>query len=220
MLLSMQVNTCMGGDVEMDETHFKIMKAAMDLITEKGYDAMTTKDIAKRAGVNESTLFRKFEGKQDIVLTAMDYKPWHPHISENMFLNYVGAPEKDLIQFAKAYLDNVTPYFVDLSIGLRSPQLKESPPHLRSAESYEDTTSKIMKVPKVFKDGVKSYFNVMVSQKIIRNVDTESAAVMFLSICFGFVFFKASFKEALTELQIDEYIQSSVKIFVDGLEPV
>ena len=45
----------------MDKTRQKIIDATMNLIMEKGYASMTTKDIAKYARVNESTLFRKFK---------------------------------------------------------------------------------------------------------------------------------------------------------------
>ena len=47
----------------MDKTRQKIIDATMNLIMEKGYASMTTKDIAKYARVNESTLFRKFKNK-------------------------------------------------------------------------------------------------------------------------------------------------------------
>ena len=50
----------------MDETSQKIIDATMSLIRDKGYVATTTKDIAKSAGVNECTLFRKFKTKKDI----------------------------------------------------------------------------------------------------------------------------------------------------------
>ena len=52
----------------MDETSQKIIDAAMALVRDKGYVATTTKEIARVAGVNECTLFRKFESKKDIVL--------------------------------------------------------------------------------------------------------------------------------------------------------
>ena len=45
----------------MDDTSQKIIDATMSLIRDKGYVATTTKDIARLAGVNECTLFRKFE---------------------------------------------------------------------------------------------------------------------------------------------------------------
>ena len=49
----------------MDDTSQKIIDATMSLIRDKGYVATTTKDIARLAGVNECTLFRKFQNKKD-----------------------------------------------------------------------------------------------------------------------------------------------------------
>ena len=46
-----------------DETQIKIMDATMTLIIEKGYSGATTKEIARLAGVNESTIFRRFGEK-------------------------------------------------------------------------------------------------------------------------------------------------------------
>ena len=59
---------------DMDQTGQNIIDAAMELVVERGYTATTTKDIAKRAGVNECTIFRKFKGKKEIVLQAMEQK--------------------------------------------------------------------------------------------------------------------------------------------------
>ena len=55
-----------------DEMQNRIIDAAMELIMEKGYSAATTRDIAKKAGINECTIFRKFKGKKEIVLSAME----------------------------------------------------------------------------------------------------------------------------------------------------
>ncbi len=60
----------------MDETSQKIIDATMTLIRDKGYVATTTKDIAKLAGVNECTLFRKFGSKKDIALTGIGQEKW------------------------------------------------------------------------------------------------------------------------------------------------
>ena len=46
----------------------QITDAAKELIIEKGYSNMTTKDIAVRANVNETTLFRRFGSKKAIIL--------------------------------------------------------------------------------------------------------------------------------------------------------
>lgn len=55
-----------------DETQIKIMDATMTLIIEKGYSGATTKKIARFAGVNESTIFRRFGEKKEIVTAAME----------------------------------------------------------------------------------------------------------------------------------------------------
>ena len=61
-----------------DETQCKIIHATMELIMERGYTAATTRDIADRAGINECTIFRKFKGKKEIVLSAMTLSEWNP----------------------------------------------------------------------------------------------------------------------------------------------
>lgn len=190
----------------MDETHFKIMEATMALVMEKGFDAMTTKDIAARAGVNESTLFRKFEGKKDVVLTAMEHRPWYPQLCKSMFLPYEMNLRTDLTRFAKIYFEQITPEYVSLSMGLRSPNL------------VEHTAQKIMKVPQVFAESVKTYFDEMAASGKLRATDTEALSIAFLSTCFGFVFFKASFGDNFTAISIDTYIQSSVDTFVNGID--
>ena len=69
----------------MDETSQKIIDAAMALVRDKGYVATTTKEIAKAAGVNECTLFRKFESKKDIVIQGANQTGWRADIAPEIF---------------------------------------------------------------------------------------------------------------------------------------
>lgn len=187
-----------------DETQNKILNAAMMLITEKGYTATTTKDIAKKAGVNECTIFRKFKGKKEIVAAAMSLPEWNPCLKESDF-GYTGDLAKDLCSFAEVYLKKVTPKMVKISLGLRSPDL------------YEMTRDGIREIPDTFKKVLVKYFTEMQKQNKIQTDDIESLAIAFLAMNFGYVFFKASFGDELTELQTKEYIESSVSHFVNGI---
>ncbi|CAD6010561.1 TetR/AcrR family transcriptional regulator [Agreia sp. COWG] len=45
----------------------RLLRAALDLFAEHGYDATTTAQIAERAGLTKTTLFRLFSDKRDIV---------------------------------------------------------------------------------------------------------------------------------------------------------
>lgn len=187
-----------------DETQKKILNATMLLIMEKGYTATTTKDIAKKAGVNECTIFRKFKGKKEIIEAAMTLPEWNPCLKESDF-KYTGDLIDDLCSFAEVYLKKVTPKMVKISLGLRSPDL------------YEITRDGIREIPDTFKKVLVQYFTQMRKQDKIQTEDIESLAVAFLAMNFGFVFFKASFGDELTELQSKEYIESSVRHFVNGI---
>ena len=187
-----------------DETQNKILNATMSLVMEKGYTATTTKDIAKRAEVNECTIFRKFKGKKEIIIAAMTLPEWNPCLREEDF-SYTGELINDLCSFSEVYLRKVTPKMVKISLGLRSPDL------------YELTKDGIMEIPDTFKRVLVSYFTKMRELNKLQTDDIESLAVSFLAMNFGFVFFKASFGDELTKLQVKEYIYSSVRHFVNGI---
>lgn len=187
-----------------DETQNKILNATMSLVMEKGYTATTTKDIAKRAEVNECTIFRKFKGKKEIIIAAMTLPEWNPCLREEDF-TYTGELISDLCSFSEVYLRKVTPKMVKISLGLRSPDL------------YELTKNGIMEIPDTFKRVLVNYFTKMRELNKLQADDIESLAVAFLAMNFGFVFFKASFGDELTKLQINEYIDSSVRHFVNGI---
>jgi len=50
-----------------NDTETKILAAATELFSERGYAGTTTRAIANRAGVNEVTLFRRFENKAGVL---------------------------------------------------------------------------------------------------------------------------------------------------------
>lgn len=52
----------------------KILKAAADLFSKKGYAATATKDIARKARVNEATLFRVFGGKEKLFHAVIEWE--------------------------------------------------------------------------------------------------------------------------------------------------
>ena len=51
-----------------EETKQRILKAALELFKEKGLGETTTKEISKKAGIAEGTLFNYFKTKEDLAL--------------------------------------------------------------------------------------------------------------------------------------------------------
>jgi AcrR family transcriptional regulator len=50
----------------------RLLRAAIELFTERGYDATTTAQIAERAGLTKTTLFRHFSDKREILFQGQD----------------------------------------------------------------------------------------------------------------------------------------------------
>lgn len=62
----MLVSTYLQKDCAMKNTRMKIINAAKDLFSKKGYSAAATKEIALCAGISEVTLFRHFNSKREL----------------------------------------------------------------------------------------------------------------------------------------------------------
>ena len=60
-------------NIQTESTEDKIISATFRLIRKDGIDKVTTKKIAAEAGVNEVTIFRKFNNKQNLVDITKDH---------------------------------------------------------------------------------------------------------------------------------------------------
>lgn len=190
----------------MDETSQKIIKATMELIRDKGYATTTTKEIAHAAGVNECTLFRKFDGKKDIVLQGIAQVEWRANISADMFEQVEWDLKKDLTMFLRAYMERMTPDFVKLSIGLRAPQI------------YEETAPYIQMVPQAFLTALADYLRKMEEKGKIGSMDFDAVTLNFFSAAFGYSYLTASFGKEFVGVEQEAYIQNTVAIYQKGLE--
>ena len=180
----------------MDKTSERIVDATMELILECGYPAATTKDIAERAGVNECTVFRKFGEKKDIVVRGMELPRWHPNVTETSFSDISFDLRADLTMFMENYMREVTPEFVKLSVGLRSPQI------------YPYTAPLIMDTPRIFLDAVKKYLRDMRTLGKVADKDVDRIAEALLS---------ASFGDDLVGKDKESYIASTVDALTGGI---
>lgn len=189
----------------MDETAQKVIDATMSLVRDKGYVATTTKDIAKLAGVNECTLFRKFKSKKDIVLTGVEQEKWRGNLTPEIFQSVKWELAPDLEMFMSEYMNRITPDFVNLSIGLRAPQI------------YEATAPFIMKVPQAFLLSLIEYFNKMEQRGKLPHLDFECLAMTIFSSTFGYTFLNASFENNLSAVDRERFVKQSVETFIRGI---
>ncbi len=63
----MQTRDLTSRQFQAEETHKRIYNTAFGLMTKKGFDKITIKDIAKKAGVSIGTFYHYYKSKDDIL---------------------------------------------------------------------------------------------------------------------------------------------------------
>jgi AcrR family transcriptional regulator len=107
----------------ISEKQQKILTAAIDTFSEKGYAASSTSEIAKKAGVAEGTIFRHYKTKKELLLAIVTptmakfaapffIKTFAKEIFENEYDHY----EDFLRMIAKNRLEFVKKHFSVLKI--------------------------------------------------------------------------------------------------------
>lgn len=81
--------------------------AVVAILTKKGYESATTKDLAAAADMNEATLFRKYKNKINLVARAIEQQFSKVPLTK---LIYSGDLEADLLAMVQAYIETYEQY--------------------------------------------------------------------------------------------------------------
>jgi AcrR family transcriptional regulator len=94
-----------------EATRQRIVTAALHLFETKGFEAATTKQIARRAGVAEGTVFNYFETKEDIALHFFEREVDHAISTVRSRTSLRKAPlEEKLFALVQAQIEFLAPY--------------------------------------------------------------------------------------------------------------
>lgn len=80
----------------------QIYRATLRVFVASGYEAATTKEIAQQAGVNEATLYRRFNTKAELIRTSLEHE-----LGNSPFGHLKGSTDahSDIAMIAKAYIE-------------------------------------------------------------------------------------------------------------------
>lgn len=184
-------------------TENKIINASIVLFSQKGYTAVTTKEIAKEAGVSEMTLFRHFESKHNLFERSFDKFVFSPKFRA-LFESLEWDLEKDLIKICSSYQDVL---YKNQKIILM---------HLKNEELNPNFEAILFKFPNEFKKLLSRYFEEMRNRGVIAE-NPETLAVSFLATNFGLFFTSLVMNELTFETDIQTCITNYVKIFTKGI---
>ena len=184
-------------------TEDKILNASIVLFSQKGYSAVTTKEIAKEAAVSEMTLFRHFESKHKLFEKAFDKFVFSPKFKA-LFEGLEWDLERDLNKICSSYQDTL---YQNQNIILM---------HFKNDELNPDFDAALFKFPNEFKKLLGYYFEEMRNRGIIRE-NPETLAISFLATNFGLFITSLVMNKLTFKTDIQACIASCVKIFAKGI---
>lgn len=195
----------MGEDKYQDDNNKKsveerILKAARIIFSKNGYHRSTTIKIAKEAGVNEITIFRKFKSKENLLIAVVEN-----NLNETLdTLDHILCKEKstdiktcikDLGITLKEFLDDRIDFILMMiNEGKIRPDIKDS---------FTLFRIKLL-------EHLRDYFIDQINQGHIQKIDPNILAYAL----FSFIFYK-SLSEKIFE---DELLIDDEKTFEDYTE--
>lgn len=190
----------------MQDTEDKILDATIKLLDELGWKGTTTKGIAAEAGVNEVTLFRKFQNKE-LLLKAAKKRSANKFLEELELLFKIEDNEdtrKYLITIWKS-----ASKMIDKRINLIRISMEE----VRGIPFEEKV---LPKISKMIIDHLADYFKKQMDRGLIRNINPEVAALNIFSIVFQ-IYIMWKIYDQKPPIADDKLMENFLEIFLNGI---
>lgn len=193
--------------VESGNTEEKIIAATFGLIKREGFDKVTTKKIAAEAGVNEVTIFRKFQNKQNLLDITKDHYM-------DLFLNKM----EEIFSFDED--ESIEQYLKDNFFGLLNLSDDEFSVIKVAMEKVGEVSDKkhlISQITDVILDKIEEFFKLKIQKGEIRDTDPRVLSVMCFSVTFqSIVLWKIYDKTP--DVESEQYFQEYMNIIFNGIK--
>ncbi|WP_165972170.1 TetR/AcrR family transcriptional regulator [Paenibacillus piri] len=189
-----------------ENTADKIISSTVDLMSEKGYKAVTIKEIATAASVSEMTVFRTFGSKKAILDAIINSFLSSAPIEQLNQKNITYELEKDLLMISELYHEvlnrNKEIYLISIMERKTMPAI-----HL----SLHNNAIKFLTM-------VTEYFRVMQQKGKVIKGNPQSQALTLMRFNYG-KFISGLLLEGIASPFPDDNLQESISIIAKGLQP-
>lgn len=182
-------------------TKERILVAALKIFSQRGL-AATTKEIAREAGVNEITLFRHFESKQNLVAAVtLDMLR---HQAESLERIDLANPDlqRDVTRIAKAYDRSVSRYMGFIRALIAQP----AKPELKDRIASEAIDS--------FRSRFRDYLELARNRGLVRDIGFAAAIDAFIGMLFTGALRRDLHRQPYSRT---EYIAMCIELFLSAV---
>lgn len=192
---------------EFNDTEMKIMHATFAILQKEGFTKATTKKIAAEAEVNEVTIFRKFQNKNNLVEITKEY-----------YLQILFDKLADIFDFDED--DEIEAYLQSNFIGLLNLPDNEFSVFKIAMEEVWDIPEKkqlISRITNVIIDKLDEFFKFQIEKGKIRAVDSRVLALVCFSVTFQSVVLLKVYDEN-PNIDSDRYANNFLDILYNGIK--
>jgi AcrR family transcriptional regulator len=192
--------------MKKDITKKQLLDATLKLISEKGYQGATTREIAQEAGVTELTLFRHFGTKERLFEALLRSHTFLPKLKELL-------PELDGLSYRDSLRLIATRFLLSLKDRKSMVMIMYS-----EVTTYPEKMKNLYnKFIEDLRQTLASYFKGLQKKGIFRNVSPEMAAQLFLGMLFSYFRTEEIMREGgMKKQSMDKSIAEFVDIFMFG----
>jgi len=182
-----------------------ILNAFITLLIQGGYQSATINKTAEVAGVNPSTIFRKFTDKEGLLSAVVER---HLHDLSTIFdgMVVIGDVEKDLVTMSKTYQEFQANHQEIVLVGVQ--------------ESFRmpEMSRAVAEIPLQFKQMLREYFtNMRAQHKISDQVDIEAATMNMIWLNFGYFLAAIRFENPDLVTPPEDFYDKQIRFFAKSL---
>jgi len=197
------MNSSLSDSISKD-TRGRIIQAASVLFSQRGYAGTTTRSIAKKARVNEVTLFRHFGSKENLAREIMNQFGGLA-IAENLESHLSGEYRKDLLLIGGMMLKVMTE---------RNDAMRMA---ICESGNFPEFREIVSENPRQLRQMLARYFQGLMEKKEIREGHPELLAQAFLGMFFSYTVLQGFLQDNLQpEVGPEEIVSQFVELFVRG----
>ena len=193
------------GTKQKKDARQRLLDAAQELFCRRGFDGVSTREIASRAGVNEVTIFRLFGTKENVLFAIFDREADIRSRIEPRWLEPTDDVVADLTRFGQFMLEGML---------LKAPIMKLG---MTEMSRRPLIWKRVSPAPETALELLSRYFVLAVRKGLIRDVDPRLAATVFFSFFFRSMVMETFLGRDMLMVMDKKAISGFCRLFYEGL---
>ena len=193
---------------ETENTEEKIIKATFKILQAEGTAKTTTKKIAAEAGVNEVTIFRKFDNKKNLVEMTKQF--YMTRLVEKLENNFSFTGDESIEYYLKSTFYGILDFTEDdFSI------IKVA---MQEVRDVPDKKLLISQITDAILGKLEEFFKLQLEKGVIKDVNSKAVSIMCFSIIFQSLILWQIYGTS-TGIDSDYYAEDFLNIIFNGIKP-